>query len=71
MNSASGFYGRGKLGGVGGGHWWDIGVREGNDFSIFDGHNGRFGLSINEAGVVKINVLQLGDKWRFSAIGDW
>ena len=60
----------GRSGGVGGGHWWDIGVRAGNDFSIIDGHNGRFGLGINELGVVKVNVLQLGDKWRFSGIGD-
>ncbi|GCL60934.1 tail fiber domain-containing protein [Pseudaquabacterium pictum] len=61
----------GRSGGVGGGHWWDIGVRAGNDFSIIDGHNGRFGLGINEAGVVKVNVLQLGEKWRFSGVGDW
>jgi hypothetical protein len=61
----------GRSGGVGGGHWWDIGVRDGNDFSIIDGHNGRFGLGINELGVVKVNVLQLGDKFRLSGVGDW
>ena len=61
----------GRSGGVQGGHWWDIGVRAGNEFSIIDGHNSRFGLSITDAGVVKINVLQLGDKWRLSAVGDW
>ncbi len=60
----------GRSGGVPGGHWWDIGVRTGNEFSIVDGHNNRFGLSITDAGVVKMNVLQLGDKWRFSAVGD-
>lgn len=61
----------GRSGGVGGGHWWDIGVREGNDFSIIDGHNNRFGLGIDEEGVVTVNVLQLGKKFRMSGIGDW
>lgn len=60
----------GRSGGVGSGHWWDIGVRAGNLFSIVDGHNGAFGLQINEAGTVKVNVLQLGDKWRMSGVGD-
>lgn len=60
----------GRSGGVPTGHWWDIGVRANNMFSIVDGHNGAFGLSISEAGVVRANVLQLGDKWRFSAVGD-
>ena len=61
----------GRSGGVASGHWWDIGVRAGNDFSIVDGHNGQFGLSITEQGVVRVNVLQLGTKWRLSAVGDW
>ena len=60
----------GRSGGVSTGHWWDIGVRAGNDFSIIDGHNGQFGLSITESGVVRINVLQLGAKWRLSGVGD-
>lgn len=60
----------GRSGGVPGGHWWDIGVRAGNDFSIYDGHNGMFGLSITESGVVRVNILQLGGKWRFSGVGD-
>jgi hypothetical protein len=61
----------GRSGGVADGHWWDIGVRPGNEFSIVDGHNGQFGLSISETGVVKINTLLLGNKWRFSAVGDY
>ncbi len=61
----------GRSGGVPTGHWWDIGVRAGNAFSIVDGHNGAFGLSISDAGTVKVNVLQLGDKWRLSGVGDW
>jgi hypothetical protein len=61
----------GRSGGVGGGHWWDIGVRAGNAFSIFDGSNGNLGLSIADNSTVKVNILQLGDKWLFSAIGDW
>ncbi len=60
----------GRSGGVPGGHWWDVGVRAGNQFSIIDGHNGAFGLSISDAGTVKINVLQLGDKFRLSGVGD-
>ena len=60
----------GRSGGVAGGHWWDIGVRENNEFSILDGHNGRFGLGITEQGVVRVDVLQLGGKWRFSGVGD-
>lgn len=60
----------GRSGGVQAGHWWDIGVRAGNQFSIIDGHNGAFGLGISEAGTVKINVLQLGDKFRLSGVGD-
>lgn len=61
----------GRSGGVPNGHWWDIGVRANNLFSIVDGHNGVFGLSINESGVVNMNVLLLGNKWRFSAVGDY
>lgn len=60
----------GRSGGVASGHWWDIGVRAGNVFSVVDGHNGQFGLSINEGGTVKVNILQLGDKWRLSGVGD-
>lgn len=52
------------------GHWWDVGVREKNGFSIVDGQNGVLGLSINELGTVTINVLQLGQKWRLSGVGD-
>ena len=61
----------GRSGGVATGHWWDIGVRSNNVFSIVDGHNGAFGLSIDAAGVVTMNTLQLGGKWRFSAVGDF
>jgi hypothetical protein len=60
----------GRSGGVANGHWWDIGVRSGNVFSIFDGHNSTFGLQIDSGGTVKVNVLQLGDKWRLSGVGD-
>ena len=60
----------GRSGGVANGHWWDVGVRGGNMFSIIDGHNGAFGLQIDSGGTVKVNVLQLGDKWRFSGVGD-
>jgi Chaperone of endosialidase len=60
----------GRSGGVSSGHWWDLGVRAGNLFSIVDGHNGAFGLSITEGSTVKVNVLQLGDKWRLSGVGD-
>ena len=60
----------GRSGGVSTGHYWDIGVRAGNVFSILDAQNGAFGLSINEIGTVKINVLQLGEKWRLSGVGD-
>lgn len=61
----------GRSGGNGSGRYWDVGVRDNNLFSITMPEGNRFGLSINEAGVVKMNVLQLGDKWRFSAVGDW
>lgn len=61
----------GRSGGIPSGHWWDIGVRGGNVFSIVDGQTGAFGLSINEGGTVKVNVLQIGDKWRLSGVGDW
>lgn len=60
----------GRSGGPGG-RYWDVGVRENNLFSITNPESRTVGLSINEAGVVKMNVLQLGDKWRFSAVGDW
>ena len=36
----------GRSGGVLTGHWWDIGVRAGNTFSIFDGHERCLRLSI-------------------------
>ena len=61
----------GRSGGNGSGRYWDMGVRDGNLFSIIMPEGNRFGLSINDAGVVRMNVLQLGDKWRFSAVGDW
>ncbi len=61
----------GRSGGTAAGRYWDIGVRDSNLFSIVMGESNRFGLSINDAGVVKMDVLQLGDKYRFSAVGDW
>jgi hypothetical protein len=61
----------GRSGGNGSGSYWDVGVRDNNLFSILMPEGNRFGLSINDAGVVRMNVLQLGDKWRFSAVGDW
>ena len=45
-----------------GGRYWDVGVRENNLFSITNPESRTVGLSINEAGVVRMNVLQLGDK---------
>lgn len=60
----------GRSRGIATGHWWDIGVRVDDSFSIIDGQNGMFGLSINSGGTVRVGVLQLGDKWRLSGLGD-
>lgn len=60
----------GRSGGVASGHFWDIGVRTGNQFSIVDTNSGA-GMTISDTGVVRVDVLQLGEKWRLSAVGDW
>ncbi len=46
----------GRSGGVSSGHWWDIGVRGGNSFSIMNGHAGVTGLVIDAGGNVGIGT---------------
>lgn len=59
----------GRSGGRPDGHWWDIGVRQKNEFSILNPQT-NVALTISERGWVRMNVLQLGDKWTLSGVGD-
>ncbi|HAP41155.1 MAG TPA: hypothetical protein DCQ94_15560 [Nitrospira sp.] len=46
----------GRSGGVSTGHWWDVGVRNGNAFSIMNGDTGVTGLFIDSGGKVGIGT---------------
>ncbi|MEF8732823.1 MAG: tail fiber domain-containing protein [Candidatus Accumulibacter meliphilus] len=52
----------GRSGGVPSGHWWDIGVRGGNSFSIVNGHAGVTGLVIDAGGNVGIGTSDMKAK---------
>lgn len=56
----------GRSGGIATGHWWDIGVRAGNVFSIVDGQSGVTGLAISETGDIALNgkhAFRTNDPW--------
>lgn len=57
----------GRSGGVASGHWWDIGVRAGNMFSIVDGQTNVTGLAISETGNVGIGTMTPGAKLEINA----
>ncbi len=59
----------GRSGGVATGHYWDVGVRGGNEFSILNPQTG-IALSILQDGLVRVNAVQLGTKFRLSGVGD-
>jgi len=52
----------GRSGGVQSGHWWDIGVRGGNSFSILNGDTGVTGLVIDSAGNAGIGTSDMKAK---------
>ncbi|MGE3510614.1 MAG: hypothetical protein AB7N65_17210 [Vicinamibacterales bacterium] len=59
----------GRSDGKADGHWWDVGVRTKNEFSIINGHTGA-SLHISQDGIVTVGALQLGRKWKLSGVGD-